>query len=102
MTIRKTLRLLLTFYSGFFPATFLISLACTGLFMYLGMASLTVLIWFKVFTLGIIIYYISNYKYKEFLYYQNLGISKIFLWACTLSAELLVFALLFILSLKMV
>lgn len=102
MTVRKISRLLLTFYSSFFPATFLISLICTALFMYLGMASLTVLIWFKVFTLGIIIYYISSYKYKEFLYYQNLGISKVFLWTCTLSAELLIFALLLILSLKLV
>lgn len=101
MTIRKTLRLLLTFYSSFFPATFLISLACTGLFMYLGMASLTVLIWFKVFTVGVIVYYISNYKYKEFLYYQNLGISKVFLWTCTLTTELLIFATFFILSLKL-
>lgn len=100
MAGNKVLRLLITFYSGFFPATFLISLACAGLFNYLGMASLTVLIWFKVFTLGIIVYYISNYRHKEFLYYQNLGISKIFLWTCTLTFELLLFALLFILSLK--
>lgn len=102
MTIRKALRLVLTFYASFFPAAFLISLACTGLFMYLGMSSLTVLIWFKVFTVAIIAGYISNYKHKEFLYYQNLGISKIFLWTCTLTSELLIFAMLFIISLKLI
>ncbi|SHG60038.1 hypothetical protein [Pedobacter caeni] len=101
MNTRKQIRLLLTFYSGFFPATLVISLACAGLFLYLGMAALTVLIWFKVFTLGIIAYYISKYKYKEFLYYQNLGISKIFLWTASLTFELLIFGLLLILSLKL-
>lgn len=96
----KYLRLLMTFYSSFFPATLLISVACASLFAYLGMSSITVLFWFKVFTLGIVVYYISNYKSKEFLYYQNLGIAISFLWIVTMLLEFIIFALLFILSAK--
>ncbi|WP_316842005.1 hypothetical protein [Pedobacter gandavensis] len=96
----KYFRLLMTFYSSFFPATLLISIACASLFAYLGNSSLTMLFWFKVFTLGIVMYYISNYKSKEFLYYQNLGISKSFLWTVTMILEFLMFAFLFVLSAK--
>lgn len=94
----KSVRLLMTFYGSFFAATFLTSIACAALFAYLGMAALTILIWFKIATLGIVAYYISKYKYKEFLYYQNLGISKSFLWSGTMILEFLIFSFLFLLS----
>lgn len=94
----KSFRLLFTFYSSFFPATFVTSIACASLFAYLGMPALTILIWFKIATLGIVFYYISKYKYKEFLYYQNLGISKTFLWYGTMMMEFLIFLFLFLLS----
>ncbi|MBC8984357.1 hypothetical protein H9X96_01055 [Pedobacter sp. N36a] len=94
----KSFRLLLTFYSNFFPATFVTSIACASLFAYLGMPALTILIWFKIATLGIVAYYISKYKYKEFLYYQNLGIPRTFLWSGTMLLEFLIFFFLFLLS----
>lgn len=94
----KAFRLLMTFYSSFFAATFVTSIACASLFAYLGMASLTIVFWFKVATLGIVAYYISKYKRKEFLYYQNLGISKTFLWTATMFLEFLMFFFLLLLS----
>lgn len=94
----RSLRLLLTFYSSFFAATFVTSIACAAMFGYLGLPALTIIIWFKIATLGIVAYYISKYKQKEFLYYQNLGISKTFLWSGTMFLEFVVFMLLFILS----
>ncbi|WP_316747628.1 hypothetical protein [Pedobacter gandavensis] len=94
----KSPRLLMTFYAGFFPATFVISIACAALFAYLGLPSLTILIWFKIATLGIVAYYISKYKAKEFLYYQNLGISRTFLWSGTMILDFLMFSFLFLIS----
>lgn len=96
--IYKSFRLLMTFYGSFFAATLVISIACAALFAYLGLPALTVIIWFKVATLGIVGYYISIYKQKEFLYYQNLGISKSFLWSGTMVLEFLMFSFLLLIS----
>lgn len=58
--------------------------------------------WFKVATTGMIIYYINNYQRKAFFYYQNLGLSKRFLWTYTLCFDwvLFIIALLIIYKFK--
>jgi len=42
-----------------------------------------ILFWFKIATLGLIFYFINNYKSNQYYYYQNLGISKLMLWVTT-------------------
>lgn len=98
----KNLRLLFTFYSSFFAATFLITLASVGLLAYLGMSAFTVVFWFKVITLGMILYYIQGYKKKEFMYYQNLGMSRTFLWLSVVGLDLGLFFFLLIITMKMI
>jgi hypothetical protein len=80
----KTIRLLLTFYKGFFLFNFLITLSCLCLFWEYGFSIFAVLFWLKLSTLGLTFYFIRSYKNKEFYYYQNLGVSKVLLWTSTL------------------
>lgn len=55
--------------------------------------------WFRAVVMAIIFYFINDYKRKEFYYYQNLGVSRRFLWITTyfldtvlfLSANLILF-----------
>lgn len=98
MQLPKRLRLLATFYQSFFAATFLMSLVCTYLFFYYGINVLKILILFKVFTTLIVIFYINNYKRPYFLYFQNLGLSKSFLWISTMLVELILFTILLLLT----
>jgi type III secretory pathway component EscU len=62
------------------------------IYMY-GISIFTVLIWFKLITLGIIVYYINSYKKNEFYYYQSLGLSKLFLWISTILIDLSLFVI---------
>ena len=56
-----------------------------------GIKTFQVLFWFKIFTLGLIFYYINSYKKKELYYYKNLGISKLKLWLPILIFDFLIF-----------
>lgn len=59
------------------------TLACLGIIYGAGKNAVNLLqaiFWFKVFSLGIIFYFINSYKGKEIYYYKNLGVSKYKLW----------------------
>jgi hypothetical protein len=92
------LRLYFTFYLSFFFATILLSLCCYYLLHVYGVKTLVPIVWFKLITFGIIMLYINQYKSHEFYYYQNLGISKVKLWAFTIGFDLLLFVLLLMIS----
>ncbi len=47
--------------------------------------------WFRAVVMAIIFYFINDYKQKEFYYYQNLGVSKSFLWTAAFSLDTLLF-----------
>jgi len=98
MQLIKRLRLLTTFYQSFFAATFLISVVCAYLFFYYGLNVLKILILFKIFTMLIVFFYVKSYKGLDFLYFQNLGLSKSFLWTSIMIAELLLFMTLLLLT----
>ena len=90
----KTLRLILTFYKSYAFTSLLITFICLGLVYQFGSKAvqlIQVLIWFKIFTLAVIFFSISKYKRNQFYYYTNLGVSKITLWASTLSFDFLFF-----------
>jgi hypothetical protein len=92
------IRLLLGFYKNFFLLSSLLTLACAILYGEYGSSILTVLIWFKLLTQGLIWHYVRRYKKKEFYYYRNLGIRDTILWSFTLGFDLCIFALLLVLT----
>ena len=69
------------------------------MYMY-GLHAISFLFWLKIFTLGIIILFINSYKKNEFYYYQNLGLSKLFLWLTTITIDLILFSVLLIVMLQ--
>ena len=87
----KTIRLILTFYRSYFLATSLITISCISIFWKYGISTFTVLFWFKIITLTLVYYFIKAFKAKEFLYYQNLGVSKFLLWISTLTFDFIIF-----------
>ena len=93
----KTIRLLFTFYKGYWIPSIIITLFCIYFFKLNGESALGVLLWFKLLTLGLFVFFIENYKKKEFYYYQNLGISKSILWISTLVFDFALFVVLIIL-----
>ncbi|RAJ31087.1 hypothetical protein [Pedobacter cryoconitis] len=97
MKTLKILRLLLTSYLGLMAATLILSLVGIVAYRLMGVEFQPVIIWFKVITLGVVGYYLGNYKKKEFYYYRNLGLSKTFIWVCTFTFDLSLFVALLIL-----
>lgn len=98
MTGNQKLRLLLTFYQNFSIPSLIVSAICSFAFFKLGISFLTSLIWFKVITLSLFLYFVNNYKRKEYYYYQNLGMSKHSLIGWTVTADLSLFFFMLIFS----
>lgn len=96
----RTLKLLFTFYKSFVFTSSIITLSSLSIVYVWGVDPLVLLIWFKAFTLGLIIYYINNFKKEYYYYYKNLGLSKIKLWVLTLSFDICLFLIGNILTLK--
>jgi len=94
------LRSLVTFYKSFAYSSSVITLTCMVLIFLYGLETFKVLFWFKIATLGLIFLVINNYKKKEFYYFYNLGISKLFLWASTLLFDFFLFLVLFFITLN--
>lgn len=79
----KTLRLILTFYKSFAFLSLLLTLISLYTIYYSGknwIYFMQIMFWFKLGTLGLIVYSIDSYKKAESYYYKNLGISKRKLW----------------------
>lgn len=93
----KTLRLILTFYKSFVLTSSLFTFTCLFTLYSNGISAFQLLFWFKIFTLGLIFYYINSYKRNELYYYKNLGLSKLKLWLPILIFDFLVFLILMIL-----
>jgi len=96
----KTIKLTWTFYRSFILASMAITICCISLFWNYGFSIFAELFWFKIISLGVIFYFIDNYKRKEYYYYQNLGISKLLLWATTLILDFTLFIFLIIQTYK--
>jgi type III secretory pathway component EscU len=78
----------------------MITLLCLNIAYTYGIRTVTALFWFKIITLGLIIYFINSYKTEEFYYYKNLGFTKKFLWKTTLIFELIMFVVLLAFTIK--
>lgn len=92
MIVLKTIRSLYTFYQSHFFVGVCISLSCLWMYSELGDHTIPILCWYKAITEAIFVYAVNKRKHKEFFYYQNLGLSKTFLWSITLSIDFLLFA----------
>jgi len=82
----RTLKLITRFYSGIFLVNFLITLSCVYSMIHFGTDALEivgVLFWFKVCLLAVVFYFSITNNKQELYYYQNLGISKLFLAGTT-------------------
>jgi lipopolysaccharide export system ATP-binding protein len=88
------IKLLLTFYRSFFVLSFLITLVCLGLFLEYGPDIFFILLWLKLSATALIFFFIRTYKHREFYYYQNLGLSRTFLWTTTLLFDFFLYLLL--------
>jgi hypothetical protein len=93
-------RLLFTFYKSFAAASLAITLACGSILLAWGLSAFVAVFWFKVLTLLLMYFYIKAYKRNEFLYYQNLGISKHKIWISALVLDGLIFLGILIITLK--
>ena len=82
-------------------ASSLITISSMYLVYMYGLNAISFLFWFKIFTLGIIILFINSYKKNEFYYYQNRGLSKLFLWLTTIAIDLILFFVLIFIILQM-
>ena len=97
-TWMRTLKLIGRFHLGFFLPNFLVTLSCLALLGFYGAKAhliLTILIWYKVITMALILYAALQYKKKELYYYQNLGVSKMVLVLFTSAANFALFLVLF-------
>jgi hypothetical protein len=94
ISVFKILRLSWGFYLGFIISSLIITMCCSFLFWEYRFDILMTLIWLKIATLVITFVFINSYKGNEYYYYQNLGISKILLWTCSLLIDLIIFAIL--------
>lgn len=96
----RTIKLIIHFYKSFAFASWIITLSCIFITYYQGIMAFTTLFWFKIITLGVIVYFISSYKRDEFYYYKNLGLSKLLLCISTLVFDFILFIFLIVLTLK--
>ena len=101
MKLYKTVRLLWTFYRSFALASVVITICCLKLLWDFDFLIFGMLFWFKIATLGLLFYFIDNYKRNHYYYYQNLGLSRSVLWAATMGFDLFLFLFLTILTFKM-
>lgn len=89
--MRRSVRLIHTFYNTFNIPGILISLFCAGIFRVSGLSFFVVIFWFKIISMGFIITFTDNYRKKEYYYYQNLGLSKTTLWSSSLIFDFVLF-----------
>jgi len=101
MQLFKSIRLIWTFYRSFVLVSMVITISCVRVIWDTGFNWFGLLFWGKLATLGLLFYFVNSYKNKEYYYYQNLGISKILLWATTLTFDFSLFLFLTVLAYKL-
>jgi hypothetical protein len=89
--MRVRIRSLLSFYQSFLFVSLIIDLVCIFVIWKTNFNLFMAMLWFKIVAMAIVIFYISEYRHRDFYYYQNIGISKRFLWLGTLSMDFLSF-----------
>ena len=96
----RFIRLIIDFYKSFALLSFLITLSSVIIVYANGYHAFTILFWFKIITVGLIFYYINDYKRAEFYYFKNLGLTKRILWTSTIFFDMTLYIILIILTIK--
>lgn len=99
LMIKKLIQAL-QFYRTIMVANLAVSLGALSLIYIYGTGPFVFIFWFKVAVLLFIIYVQSSSRSAELYYYMNLGISKKQLWTTAITVDLILFIILFVLTLK--
>ena len=91
----------LQFYRSIMVANVAVSLGALSIIYVYDTGPFVIIFWFKIVVLLFSLYAHSSYRRAEFYYYMNLGISKKQLWITAILVDLILFVLLFILTLKL-
>ena len=98
----RLVRSLFSFYLGFLPAGWSLTLICLFTFHIFypsyGWSTFIYLFWFKITTLGLTWSMMDRYKKHVYYYYFNLGLSKTLLWTVTLGLDFGLYIFLFIIT----
>lgn len=96
----KILKLCFAFYRTIFVANLAVTLGALYLILNNGLSIFTVVFWFKILFSGFTLFAYHTYKKNEYFFYLNLSATKKQLWIFSAVSDLLVFFLLFIVTLK--
>jgi len=81
----------LSFYKSYALAGLIMSCICMEILKEYGWKSFFGIFWLKLFSLLMTCVLVNDRKKNIFFYYYNLGLTKIFLWAGSLSIDLIIF-----------
>lgn len=95
--IRKT-GFLFTFYRYYIWVSLLVNVTCAFFLWNNGIGAYSALFWFKIFTMGVSLYLINDYRKQQYFYFYNFGLSKKTLWIFSLAFDLFLFFALIILA----
>ena len=87
----RKIKLYLTFYRAFCTGSLFLSLVCANILFIYGIGPFVTLFWFKIISLGLIYFYIKNYKASTFYFYKNMGASRKGLWICSISSDMMLY-----------
>jgi hypothetical protein len=76
MKYLQKLRLIFTYYRNLIWVSIFIDLACIFILWKNGIDTYSALFWFKLFTLGVSVYFTNEYRKDEYFYFYNFGLSK--------------------------
>lgn len=97
----KSRSLIFQFYRGYAVPAILFTFCSVGILYLSGIRLLPAVCWFKLLSDSIILYYIRSYRRSDYIYYHNLGLSKLQLWAYSLSLDTMVFLFGLIIALQL-
>jgi len=98
--LAKKLQLIWIFYKGFSVVHMSINLVALVMVWNTGFSLLSFLLWLKIISSGTIFYFIHQYKQKEYYYFQNLGLSRVFIWVSISGFDFFLFVLLILQTYK--
>jgi len=93
MLLINKLRLLWTFYGNYSLASNLLNLALAYAYFNAGPQGFSIIVAFKLATLGLIVMLIHGLRKNQYYYYRNIGMRWEWLWGASLAFDLLVFSL---------
>ena len=92
----KSLYIICSFFRHFLISSLISSFICTFILFTYGFGVFSLMVWFKLLIFSLTLYMHDSNRNNEYLYYYNLGISKIEIWVVALCIDIILFILLYI------